>query len=85
MLVSMLSNYFDRPVLDETGLTGLYKFDLTWTPDPPPNADPSAVAQGPAGPSLFTALEEQLGLKLESKRRPVSIIVIDHIQRPSEN
>ncbi len=90
MLASVLSNQFDRPVVDETGLTGFYKFDLTWTPDPPLNAPNSSGASGSAqldagGPSLFTALEEQLGLKLESKRRPVATIVIDHLERPTEN
>jgi uncharacterized protein (TIGR03435 family) len=94
MLASVLSNQFDRPVLDETGLTGFYKFDLTWTPDALLSAPGSSPNSGgvsgssrpdAAGPSLFTALEEQLGLKLESKRRPVVTIVIDHIERPTEN
>jgi uncharacterized protein (TIGR03435 family) len=90
MLASVLSNQFDRPVVDETGLTGLYKFDLKWTPDPPLNAPNSSSVSGSSqpdtdGPSLFTALEEQLGLKLESKRRPVVTIVIDHLERPAEN
>jgi bla regulator protein BlaR1 len=93
VLASVLSNQFDRPVVDETGLTGLYKFDLTWTPDPPlgsapgssPNPGASSGAGQPDGPSLFTALEEQLGLKLESKRRPVVTIVIDHLERPTGN
>jgi bla regulator protein BlaR1 len=91
MLASVLSNQFDRPVVDETGLTGFYKFDLKWTPDAPlgtaPNPGASSGSGQPdaGGPSLFTALEEQLGLKLESKRRPVVTIVIDRLERPAEN
>ncbi len=87
MLVSVIANGFDRPVLDETGLTGSYAFDLQWTPDRPPSApgQPLASAAEPAGPSLFTALQEQLGLRLESMRRPVEVLVIDHIERPAQN
>ena len=82
-------------VADRTALTDRYDFTLKWTPE---NAAPMAIGaaggnQGPAreplpessGPSLFTALQEQLGLKLESTRGAVEIIVIDHIERPSEN
>jgi uncharacterized protein (TIGR03435 family) len=64
-------------VFDETGLTGAYTFTLEWSPDdgrPPSDA-----------PSLFTALQEQLGLKLESVKRPVEHLVIDHAEKPSEN
>jgi bla regulator protein blaR1 len=90
MLASVLSNQLDRPVIDETGLTGFYKFDLKWAPDAPLGSGPdsgvvSGSSQPDAGPSLFTALEEQLGLKLESKRRPIVVIVVDHVERPTEN
>jgi uncharacterized protein (TIGR03435 family) len=70
-----------RPINDETGL-GLQRFDweLRWTP--PASAPDSAPA---SGPSIFTALEEQLGLKLVPKTGPVEVLVIDHIARPSEN
>jgi uncharacterized protein (TIGR03435 family) len=86
LLVSLLANNFDRPVLDETGLTGSYSFNLTWTPDAPAGAPAQATAAGdPGGPTLFTALQEQLGLKLEASRRPVEVLVIDHIERPTEN
>jgi uncharacterized protein (TIGR03435 family) len=84
LLVSLLANHFDRPVLDETGLTGYYRFNLSWAPDPPPGMA-AAAASDPAGPSLFTALQEQAGLKLEAVRRPVPMLVIDHVERPSEN
>lgn len=76
MLVSVLENQLGRPVIDETGLTGRYKFNLSYAPENDPN---------PAAPSIFTAIEEQLGLKLHSARRPVEIIVIHRIERPTEN
>jgi uncharacterized protein (TIGR03435 family) len=76
----------DRPVLDKTGLTGKYDFDLEWTPDdsqfdghmPPIKQDNSGK------PDLFAAMQ-QLGLRLESGKGPVPVVVIDHVERPSEN
>jgi uncharacterized protein (TIGR03435 family) len=76
-LVEILSGLTGSLVIDGTGLSGEYDFTLEWVQDQ--NAD--AVA----GPSLFTALQEQLGLRLESTKKPVETIVIDHIERPSEN
>jgi uncharacterized protein (TIGR03435 family) len=85
-LASILSRMTSRAVQDRTGLTGAFSFTLTWTPDdfqkPDPLGRPPANAEAP---SLFTALQEQLGLKLESTRAPVDIVVIDHIERPTEN
>ncbi len=78
----------DRVVLDKTGLTGHYSFTFEWKRQPPPNiAGPSADSPPPesSGPSLFTALQEQLGLKLVPAKAPVDILVIDHIERPTEN
>lgn len=71
-----------RPVVDKTGLTGGYDFTLRWTPDNPgaAPADPSAQ-----WPSLFTAVEEQLGLKLTPEKQPIDIIVVDSVEMPSEN
>ena len=78
-LASTLSSTLGRRVIDRTSLTGPYKFSLKWTPDDrPASADNS-------GPSLFTAIQEQLGLKLESTKGPVEILVIDHAEKPSEN
>ena len=85
----MQSNVLDRPVVDRTGLQGRFDFTLNWTPDesqfrgmglqlPPPSADAKL-------PGLFTAIQEQLGLKLESVNAPVEVIVIDRVERPSEN
>jgi uncharacterized protein (TIGR03435 family) len=76
-----------RLVVDRTGLTGTYDLDLTWTPDQPPserNAIPMPTAPiDPNGPSLFTALQEQLGLKLESARGPVPVLMIDSVDLPT--
>ena len=79
----------DRPVLDETGLTGTYDFDLQWAPESltarAKPGDNSSIDSGPAGPSLFTALEDQLGLKLEPGKDHVDVLVIDHVAPPSAN
>lgn len=90
--VTQLSQLTGRTVIDRTGLTGTYDFDLTWTPSPdqmPAGAPPPGAPPLPAidlnGPSLFTALQEQLGLKLESQRGPVEVVVIDRIEQPTED
>jgi bla regulator protein blaR1 len=94
-LVRSLSGQLGRPVYDKTGLTGNYDFKLEWSRDdsvslpshdggggdgPAPAAPPDA-----SGPSLMTAVQEQLGLKLESGKGPVEIIVLDHVEKPSNN
>jgi uncharacterized protein (TIGR03435 family) len=93
-LIDSLSRFTGRTVLDKTNLTGKYDIDLQYTPEqgqfqgPPggaPNGLPPLPPIDPNGPSLFTALQEQLGLKLQSQKGPVEMIVIDHIERPSEN
>jgi uncharacterized protein (TIGR03435 family) len=76
-LERFLSGRLRRPVLDKTGLIGTYDFTLQWSRDD--------GQQDPNGPSLFTAVQEQLGLKLESEKAPANIIVIDHVERPSGN
>lgn len=78
MLVLNLSNALDRPVIDKTGLTGSYDFELKWSPD---IASPSDTDQ----PSLFTALPDQLGLRLEAAKGPVQVWVIDGVEKPSLN
>jgi uncharacterized protein (TIGR03435 family) len=78
-----LAAQLSRPVLDRTGLTSLYDLDLQWTPDD--NELQSPPGSAPNGPAIFTAIQEQLGLKLESGKGPVEVIVIDHIERPSGN
>jgi uncharacterized protein (TIGR03435 family) len=69
------------PVVDHTGLSGRYDFHLDWTPDSGPCAAP---ADGD-GPSIFTALQEKLGLKLESTRSPVEMIFIDYAEKADDN
>lgn len=72
-----------RIVLDETGLKGMYDWTLVWTPL---QADPQAgAAADPNGPSLFSALRDQLGLKLEPKKEMLDVLVVDHAERPTEN
>lgn len=80
VLATMLSRQLEHDVTDETGLPGKYDFQLDWTPDAGPC--PGATADQP---SIFTAVQQQLGLRLESAKGPVEILVIDHIQAPSEN
>lgn len=84
----VLSQLTQRIVLDRTGLEGRFDIDLSFTPDrmpqgsPPPGA-PQLPSIDPNGPSVFTAVREQLGLKLESDRAPVEVLVIDHVERPT--
>ncbi len=89
-LASFLTSRVARPVLDKTGLTGRYDFTLQFAQDDiavlgsSSGAAPLSTAD-PGGASVFTAVQEQLGLKLESGKGPVEIIVIDHVERPSGN
>src|ERR1700691_545838 len=87
----LLAHQTGRLVVDKTGLKGNYDFTLKWTPDEgrgqmpggtPGDAAPPSDANGP---TIFTALQEQLGLKLESQKGPVDTLVIDHVEKPSEN
>jgi uncharacterized protein (TIGR03435 family) len=80
-LVPTLSNAVERMVLDRTGLVGNFAIDLKWTPSGLP-AEPSS---GDVPPSIFTAVQEQLGLKLMSAKGPVDVLVIDHVEHPSED
>ncbi|MDP9049465.1 MAG: TIGR03435 family protein [Acidobacteriota bacterium] len=79
-IIDFLTQTLHRPIVDKTGLTGKYDIALQWTPDNTPADSPTA-----GGPSIFTAIQEQLGLKLESTKGPVETLVIDHIEKPSEN
>jgi bla regulator protein blaR1 len=93
MLAHALSPQLGHTVVDKTGLTGRYDYTLQWTPDnaPPPmpgnNGGPEQadIGNDAAAVSLITAIQEQLGLKLESQKGMVDVIVIDHIDPPSEN
>jgi uncharacterized protein (TIGR03435 family) len=78
MLVNVLSNQLGRPVQNMTGFVGRFDFTLRWAPDTAPNATDR--------PSLFTAIREQLGFRLDARRTPTDVIVIDHVERtPTEN
>ena len=80
----------DRPVVDQTELSGRFDFTLDWTPDdsqfggmaakiPPPTDSANAP------PALYTAIQEQIGLKLDATKAPADVMVIDHVEKPSEN
>jgi uncharacterized protein (TIGR03435 family) len=77
-LTMSLTNEVGRLIVDKTGLTGKYDITLKWTPD-------SQQGTADSGPSIFAALEEQLGLKLESTKGPVDTIVVDHVEKPQAN
>jgi uncharacterized protein (TIGR03435 family) len=78
----VLSNRLDRPVIDKTGLIGRFDFHLEFLPDE--HGTPADPVDG-AGPSIFTAVQEQLGLKLSPAKGPVEVIVVDHAEKPSPN
>lgn len=82
-LAKLLSKALERPVVDQTKLTGVYDFHLKWTPDQ--TEPPAEAGQDPDLPSLFTALQEQLGLRLRTGKDPVQVLVIDGITPPTEN
>jgi uncharacterized protein (TIGR03435 family) len=93
-LAAQLSLLTGRVVIDKTGLTGDYDFELRWAQEagqgsPDAFGLPTVASDTPPvdtnGPSIFTALQEQLGLRLESQKGPVEILVIDHVERASEN
>ena len=78
----------NRLIVDRTGLDGQFNLTLKFTPEniPPPGQAPPGFPQlDPNGPSIFTALQEQLGLKLDSQRAPVNVLVVDRVEQPTEN
>ena len=89
LLVRFLSQRLDRPVIDRTGLSGRYDFVLQWTPSVgEANVDPGGNPLPPGdtlGPSIFSAIQEQLGLRLESTKGPMEVLVIDSAEMPDEN
>jgi uncharacterized protein (TIGR03435 family) len=85
-LAVSLSVFVGRTVIDRTGFAGTIDYDLRWTPDRMLRSPADGVAAGPErpdGPSLFTALQEQLGLKLEATKGAVNVVVIDHVEKPT--
>jgi uncharacterized protein (TIGR03435 family) len=84
-LTAKLPRLLDRPVVNNTGLEGKYDFKLEWTPDPGPSAPDGQPVETSLGPSIFSALQQQLGLRLEATKGSVDVLVIDHVDKPSEN
>jgi uncharacterized protein (TIGR03435 family) len=84
-LTNELSEILGRTVIDKTGLTGIFDIHLEWTPDPVTAglADPGRLDT--AGPSILSALQEQLGLKVVAAKGPVRVLVIDRVERPATN
>jgi uncharacterized protein (TIGR03435 family) len=85
----LLSAETDRPVQDQTGIQGVFDVSLEWTPDlaaPQPGRDTvEAPATSPTGPSIYTAVQEQLGLRLEPRSAPLEYLVIEHVEKPDAN
>lgn len=88
-LTRLLAQRLGHNVLDKTGLTGKYDFKMQWPPEEGPGAmfdeGEGRNASESSGPSIFTLIQEQLGLKLESHKAPVEVLVIDHVEAPSAN
>ena len=89
---NVLSQLTQKIAVDRTGLTGTFDAELVWTPDEspfigpsPPGAPPIPPGYDPNGPPLTTAIPEQLGLKLESRKELADTLGIDHVERPTEN
>ncbi len=78
-LAAQLSGHLHRIVIDKTGLSGKYNLSLAWTPDDAP------PAQDAAAPTLFTALQEQLGLKLQPSKAEIEMFVVDQVELPTDN
>jgi uncharacterized protein (TIGR03435 family) len=85
----MQETFMNNPVVDQTGLHDRYDFDLKWTPDELQSYCPSDAARSRddpnAPPDLYTAIQEQLGLKLVRTKAAMRVMVIDHVETPSEN
>ena len=92
MFAGSLGMVLDRPVIDKTGLTSYFEIHLVFSPDDSAEPRPVTVDPGASGavrtsdaPGIFQAIQEQLGLRLVPAKGPVDVLVIDHIERPSEN
>lgn len=89
--VGLMQNaVLDRPVVDQTGLLGRWDFALKWTPDDSQFGGmaakmPPSTEAGTASPALYTAIQEQIGLKLDAMKAPADVLVIDHVEKPSQN
>jgi len=89
----VMQGVLDRPIVDQTGLKDRYDFQLNWTPDesqfggriPPPNSGDNGTANADPLPPLFTAIQEQIGLKLDAMKAPAKVMVIESVEKPSAN
>jgi uncharacterized protein (TIGR03435 family) len=81
-LAQSFSMAVGRKVVDRTGITGVFRVRLTYAPDQLANPSPDSTT---SAPSIFSAVQEQLGLKLESSKGPVDVLIVDHAEKPSEN
>ena len=86
-LATRLADRVERPVVDKTGLSGRFEFNLAFTPERMPDGTPppGVPAIDPNGPGIFTAIQEQLGLKLQPSRVVRDTLIIDHVERPTPN
>jgi uncharacterized protein (TIGR03435 family) len=84
-LATTLSLFMSRAIVDRTNLDGEFDLDLRWLPDQAPTIDVRNAPTDATAPPLFTAMQEQLGLKLEPARGPVEVLVIDSAQKPTED
>jgi uncharacterized protein (TIGR03435 family) len=84
-LAELLSRRLSIPVEDATGVAGVFNLTLEWAPEEQGLKATATSTDAPAGPSIFTALQEQLGLKLESRKIPMDVLVIDRAEKPTEN
>jgi len=87
MLSTALANQLGRPVMDRTGLAGNFNFKLNWTPPDAitPNSPDPLSTPDQSGPSIFTAVREQLGLELKATKGSTEALIIDHVERPTAN
>ena len=81
----LISNFLNRPIIDGTGLSGKFDVAMEWVPEVNGPGAGGDVQPDPTGPTFLEALSEQLGLKAESQKGPAQVLVIDHVDHPTEN
>jgi len=84
-LAQLLSRQLGTPVVNKTGLQGRYAFNLNWSDGNRSSPESEASSASASAPSIFTAVQEQLGLKLEAQKAQMQVLVIDHVEKPAEN
>ena len=82
---TLQSNVLDRPVVDNTGIAGRFDFTLTWSPDEFQYDGRGANNPAGTGPTIFTAFQEQLGLQLKSTKAQIDVMIVDRVEKPTEN